>query len=144
MKLRNRLADLQKQNAGKSRLDYFYQISPRPLYTINGQHIISRSLAICGGHNVFSDLPALAPPISLEAVIIADPQVMIAPAIPGEPPALLAWQDWPRLQAIRTGALLYLPADEINQATPRLLHSIESACKRLDEVRIRLAAEAHS
>ncbi len=143
LNLRKRLADLQEQNADKSRLDYFYQISPRPLYTINGQHIISRSLAICGGHNVFSDLPALAPPISLEAVIIADPQVMIAPAIPGEPPALLAWQDWPRLQAIRTGALLYLPADEINQATPRLLNSIESACKRLDEVRIKLAAEVH-
>ena len=144
MNLRNRLADLQKQNAGKSRLDYFYQISPRPLYTINGQHIISRSLAICGGHNVFSDLQALAPPISPEAVIIANPQVMIAPEIPDEPPALLGWQEWPRLQAIQTGALFYLPADEINQATPRLLNSIESACKRLDEVRIKLAAEAHS
>ena len=142
--LRNRLADLQKQNADKTRLDYFYQVSPRPLYTINGQHIISRSLAICGGHNVFSDLQALAPPISHEAVIIANPQVMIAPEIPDEPPALLAWQDWPRLQAIQTGALLYLPADEINQATPRLLNSIESACKRLDEVRMKLGAEEKS
>jgi hypothetical protein len=31
--------------------------------------------------------------------------------------------------------MLYLPADEISQATPRLLDSIEFACKLLDEVR---------
>jgi iron complex transport system substrate-binding protein len=116
-------------------VDYFYQIAPRPLYTINGQHIISHSLAICAGHNVFSDLPALAPQVSRESVIIANPQVMIAPEIPGDPPALLTWQDWPQLQAVKNNNMLYLPADEINQATPRLLDSIDLACKLLDEVR---------
>lgn len=134
--LRSRLADLQQQNAGKTPVDYFYQIAPQPLYTINGQHIISRSLAICAGHNVFSDLPVLAPRISRESVIMANPPVMIAPEIPGEPRGLLGWMDWPRLRAVKNGAMLYLPADEINQATPRLLDSIEFACKLLDEVRM--------
>ena len=133
--LRSRLAEQQQQNAGKVPVDYFYQIAPRPLYTINGQHIISRSLAICGGRNVFADLPALAPQISREAVISANPQVMIAPKNPGEPPALLTWQDWPGLQAVKNGSLLYLPADEISQATPRLLDSIDLACKLLDDIR---------
>jgi iron complex transport system substrate-binding protein len=133
--LRDRLAAIKQQNAGKTRLDYFFQISPHPLYTINGRHIISRSLAICGAHNVFADLPALAPSVSRESVIVADPQVMIAPDIPGEPPALQDWQDWPRLKAVQTGAMLYLPVDEISQATPRLLNSIELACKYFDEVR---------
>jgi len=133
--MRNRLAALQQQNAGKVPVDYFYQVAARPLYTINGQHIISRSLAVCGGHNVFHDLPILAPQISRESVIMANPQVMIAPENSGDPPALLAWQDWPQLQAVRSGSLLYLPADEISQATPRLMNSIELACKLLDEVR---------
>jgi len=133
--MRNRLAALQQQNAGKVPVDYFYQVADRPLYTINGQHIISRSLAVCGGHNVFYDLPILAPQISRESVIMANPQVMIAPENSGAPPALLAWQDWPQLQAVRSGSLLYLPADEISQATPRLMNSIELACKLLDEVR---------
>lgn len=134
-RLRDRLAALQEQNADKTSLDYFYQISPHPLYTINGQHIISRSLAICGAYNVFSELPALAPSVSREAVIMADPQVMIAPEIPGEPPALQDWQDWPRLKAVQNGAMLYLPVDEISQATPRLLDSVELACKYFDDVR---------
>ena len=133
--LENMLANLQQQNAGKTPVDYFYQIAPRPLYTINGQHIISRSLEICGGHNVFSELPTLAPQISRESVIIANPQVMIAPETQDDPSALLAWQDWPKLQAVKNGSMLYLPADEISQATPRLLDSIDLACKLLDEVR---------
>lgn len=133
--LRNKLTGLQQQNAGKTPVDYFYQIAPRPLYTINDQHIISHSLAICGGNNIFSDLPTLAPQISREAVIIANPQVMIAPETPDDPPALLVWQDWPQLQAVKNDNLLYLPADEISQATPRLLDSIDLACKLLDEVR---------
>ena len=133
--LRDRLAALKEENADKTPLGFFYQIAPRPLYTINDKHIISRSLSVCGGSNVFSDLQALAPQISREAVIISDPQVMIAPASAGEPPALLAWEDWPQLQAVQNGSMLYLPADEISQATPRLLNSIEFACKLLDEVR---------
>lgn len=133
--LRNRLANLQQQNSRKTPVSYFYQIAPRPLYTINGRHIISRSLEICGGHNVFSELTALAPQISLESVVIADPQAMIAPGIPGEPPALRTWHDWPQLQAVQNKNMLYLPADEISQATPRLLDSINLACKLLDQVR---------
>ena len=133
--LREQLAGLQQRNAKKTPLNYFYQIAARPLYTINDQHIISRSLAVCAGHNVFSELAALAPQISRESVIMANPQVMIAPETPGDPPALLTWQDWPQLQAVKRGNMLYLPADEISQATPRLLDSIDLACKLLDDVR---------
>ncbi len=133
--LRSKLADLRQQNADKAPVDYFYQIAPRPLYTINGQHIISRSLEVCGGVNIFAELPTLAPQISRESVIVANPRAMIAPAISGDPPALAVWQDWPRLQAVQNQTMLYLPADEISQATPRLLDSIDLACKLLDKVR---------
>jgi iron complex transport system substrate-binding protein len=133
--LRSRLAQLQQKNAKKTPVSYFYQIAPRPLYTINGRHIISRSLEICGGKNIFSELAALAPQISIESVIIANPQAMIAPGIPDDAPALRTWLDWPQLQAVQNKNMLYLPADEISQATPRLLDSIDLACKLLDKVR---------
>ena len=133
--LRNKLARLLQQNADKTPVTYFYQIAARPLYTINGQHIISRGLGVCGGVNIFSNLPSLAPQISRESVILANPQAMIAPENPGEAPALGHWQDWPRLTAVQNRNMLYLPADEISQATPRLLDSIELACELLDGVR---------
>lgn len=134
-RLRWRLAELKRANAGKTPVSYFYQVSPRPLYTVNGSHIISRSLEVCAARNVFSDLAPLAPQINREALIAANPQVMIAPQVKGEPPALQAWQDWPNLRAVKNGALVYLPADEISQATPRLLDSLELACKLLDPMR---------
>jgi iron complex transport system substrate-binding protein len=134
-RLRSKLTLVQQENAHKTPVSYFYQIAPRPLYTINGQHIISHSLAACGGVNVFAELPTLAPQISRESVILANPQAMIAPEISGEPPALAAWQDWPRLQAVQNRTMLYLPADQISQATPRLLDSIELACELLDQAR---------
>jgi len=133
--LHDRLAALKRQNAAKDPVSYFYQIAASPLYTINGQHIISRSLEICAAHNVFSDLSTLAPQVSRESVILANPQVMIAPGISGERPALDLWQGWPRLRAVQNKNLLYLPADEISRATPRLLDSIETACQLLDRVR---------
>ncbi len=133
--LRNKLSALSKENAGKTPVVFFYQIAPRPLYTVNGRHIISRSMEICGGQNVFADLQALAPQVSRESVILANPQVMIAPEITGEPPALHVWEDWPHLQAVQNRAMLYLPADDISRAAPRLLDGIELACKLLDEVR---------
>jgi len=133
--LRDRLSTLVQENARKAPVEFFYQIAARPLYTVNGQHIISRSIEICGGRNIFANLQALAPQVSRESVILANPQVMIAPEVPGEPPALQAWQDWPRLRAVQNKAMLYLPADGISRAAPRLLDSIELACKLLDKVR---------
>ena len=133
--LRNRLNKLQQQNAGKTPVSYFYQITSRPLYTINGQHIISHGLEICGGRNIFATLPTLAPQVSREAIILANPQAMIAPLVPGASPALQLWQEWPQLQAVNNNALLYLPADEISRAAPRLLDAISLACKLLDKVR---------
>ena len=134
-RLQNRLAQLKRQYANKSAVEYFYQIAARPLYTINGQHIISRSLEICGGRNAFFDLPALAPQISRESVVLANPQAMIAPKNPDNPSALSTWLEWPQLIAVQNNSMLYLPADEISQAAPRLLDSIELACKLLDQVR---------
>lgn len=134
--LRSRLDQIRRQNAGKPPVTYFYQIAARPLYTINGQHIISRSLEICGGQNVFAELPTLAPQISRESVILANPQSMIAPETRDDPTPLAVWRDWPQMQAVKNGSMLYLPADEISQATPRLLDSIELVCKLLDDVRM--------
>ena len=137
--LRERLEALRLEHAGKSPVSYFYQVSPRPLYTVNGAHIISRGLALCGAENVFADLATLAPQVSIEAVVAADPMAMIAPRTTGGPADLESWRSWPALQAVRNQALIYLPADSISQATPRLLEALDPACEQIDEARQRAA-----
>jgi len=134
-RLRRELANLKQEYLGKTEVSYFYQVAARPLYTVNGQHIISRGLELCGGKNIFSELSSLAPQIDREAVIIADPQIMLAGRTPGEPASLDVWRDWSRLQAVEDNNLFYLPADQVSQATPRFLTSMALACQLLDQVR---------
>jgi ABC-type Fe3+-hydroxamate transport system substrate-binding protein len=130
-----RLEALETRYAGEATLDYFYQVDPRPLYTINGEHLISQGLALCGGHNVFADESGLAFQVAHESVIVADPDALIAPRPPGGSDPFAAWREWPGLKAVQAGALFSLDADRISQATPRWLDSIETACELLHGLR---------
>ena len=134
---RRRLATLSDRYGAGRTLDFFYQVDVRPLFTINGQHLISKGLSLCGGHNIFHDQPGLAFNIAHESVIVADPDALFAPFLDNEADPLAAWHEWPGMQAVRQGALFLLPADKISRATPRLLDALELACSLLDGVRER-------
>jgi iron complex transport system substrate-binding protein len=54
----------------------FWQLWHEPLMTINREHLISEAMRMCGGVNVFADLPLLTPSVSWEAAIAADPQLI--------------------------------------------------------------------
>ncbi|MDH5617248.1 MAG: helical backbone metal receptor [Gammaproteobacteria bacterium] len=50
------LAALRAANVDADPIDVFFQISARPLYTVNREHFISEIIALCGGRNIFEDL----------------------------------------------------------------------------------------
>lgn len=134
--LRADINRLTERYAGSAGVKYFYQVSARPLYTVNGEHLISQALALCGGHNVFAGVASLAPQISPEAVLQANPQVLLAGSSPGsEEHALDHWREWPRLEAVKNRHLYYLNADTMNRASVRMLQSVERACQLFEQVR---------
>jgi iron complex transport system substrate-binding protein len=135
MALRQRLVDLSERYQGLDVLEYFYQVGSTPLFTVNGDQLISKGLSLCGGRNIFADEPALAFQMSHESVIVADPDALFAPYQDGKPDPLMAWRDWPSMQAVRQDALFLLPADPVSRATPRFLDSLELACKLLNGLR---------
>ena len=61
MEFRKRLRSLEKEFGERDNISVFYQISSKPLYTINKYQIISEAIAFCGGSNIFADLDELAP-----------------------------------------------------------------------------------
>lgn len=139
--LRFRLDALQRDYRDAPKVRYFYQVDQRPLFTINGEHLISRGLALCGAHNVFADEPGLAFQVGREAVLLADPDVLLAPGVEGEPDPLEAWRAWPGMTAVRSDALHLLPADEVSRATPRFIASLDRACKLLHGLDARMTSE---
>ncbi|MDB5802766.1 MAG: cobalamin-binding protein [Betaproteobacteria bacterium] len=131
-----RLARLTRENSVKAPLKVFFQIWDQPVMTINNGHLMSDAIQTCGGRNVFGALPALVPTIDIEAVLAADPQVIVASGADAtRPPWLDDWKRWQRLDAVRQNNLYFIPPELITRLAPRVLDGVEMLCKELDEAR---------
>lgn len=135
-RFRSRLQTLRERYAGAAPVRVFYQIWHQPLMTVNGDHLISDVIRLCGGVNVFADLPVLAPQVNVEAVLAADPEVIIAGGLAVERPEWReAWRTWSSLAAVRDDHLYFIHPDLIQRHTPRVLEGAEQLCERLEQVR---------
>lgn len=126
--------ELKQANAGRMKRRVFYQIWDRPLMTVTGEHLISDILQLCGGENVFSDLPGLTATLSTEAVLVRQPEVIVIAAT-GEPlkPMLEAWQQWPTLPAVEAGRVFGINPDLMHRPGPRIVHGALKLCEMLAE-----------
>lgn len=132
---------LRARHAGDRPVRVFVQIDDEPLFTVNGRHVISEIVELCGGRNVFVDLPQIAPPVDLEAVLARDPQVVLSTDDTIADPHA-QWRRWPQLTAVRHGTIYSMPADTVARASPRLVEGVEAVCAALDDARARLAGAA--
>ena len=130
------IAELKRAYQAARPLSVFIQLDDQPVYTVNGRHIISEVVELCGGRNVFADLPQLAPPVSLEAVIAADPEAIVSTDDTIADPMAM-WRRWEGMRAVRAGAVYSLPADTMARATPRLAAGVRATCSALDDARRR-------
>lgn len=130
---------LREQHRDRSAISVFLQVNDRPLYTVNGKQIMSEIVTLCGGRNVFAHLNELAPAIGIEAVIAANPQVIISTS-DTVPDAAAHWRKWRHIEAVRTGNVYTLTSDDIARATTRLTVGAKKICRTLDTARRRTAA----
>jgi iron complex transport system substrate-binding protein len=133
---RQRLEELRRRYASSEEISVYYQIWQHPLMTLNGGHIVSNVIRLCGGRNVFANLPVLVPQIDIEAVLAADPDAIVVGGGAGEPvDSLAAWKRWPELKAVRQHHLYTIPRELLVRQTPRLLDGAERLCQLLQGVR---------
>lgn len=129
------LAALRQQQQGKPKLSVFYQVWDKPLYTLNGQHIVSDAIALCGGINIFARLPVTAPVVTDEAVIAANPQVILSAAMRHNDDLLQRWQRMPGIAAVQNRQLHQVNGDLLNRPTPRMIEGTRQLCAKLDLAR---------
>ncbi len=120
------IEQLQTRYQDSAAVSVFYQVWKEPLMTFNGDHLFNQILQVCGGRNLFVDLPRLASAIDLEAVLKADPEVLIV----GESNRawLDDWQRWRSLQAVSTARLYALNQDVLVRPTLRVVEGIRQVC----------------
>jgi len=114
----------------------FYQIWHRPLLTVNGAHMISDVIALCGGENVFADVNQLTPSVTLEAVIAAKPEVILGGGSAGGEREFAAWWRASSVPLLRELPAYYINPDHIQRQTPRIVEGAKAVCSALEQVRI--------
>ncbi|MDR1999920.1 MAG: cobalamin-binding protein, partial [Zoogloeaceae bacterium] len=135
---RHRLTELRQRYGDRPKVRTFYQIWQQPLMTIGGSQVISDVIHLCGGENIFGNLKALAPAVTIEAVLSADPEVIIASGMGEARPEWLAdWRQWPALTAVKRDNLYFIPPDLIQRHTPRLAEGAAQLCADLESARAR-------
>lgn len=112
----------------------FYEIWHEPLFTVGGGHLISQAIAACGGVNVFASLTVPAPQVSVEAVIAARPQAIVAGTDGATRPGWLdAWRRWPGIPAVRDGRLRVVDANLLHRNGPRFADGVAQLCAALEK-----------
>ncbi|MEM1081772.1 MAG: ABC transporter substrate-binding protein [Pseudomonadota bacterium] len=143
-------ADLTADSGSKTPVRVFYQVAKQPLYTLGGEHVINEVFSLCGARNVFEDLAVPAGIISPEAVIIAQPQALIAgaqrdPNLEDRGQAMSAplayWQQFEALPAVACGHTWTVDPALLIRPTPRILEGAAALCRWLDGIRPALAED---
>ncbi|MGR3914287.1 MAG: cobalamin-binding protein [Gammaproteobacteria bacterium] len=130
-RLRAELASVRAAYAAKPVQRVFYQVWSQPLITLNGAHLISRALEMCGARNIFAHLPVIAPRLSLEAVIAANPDIIIG----GRRADMSMWAKWTSISAVARGDFLRVDSDVMHRHTARMILGLRGLCERIDRAR---------
>ena len=126
---------LREQYGGHAPVRAFYEIWHQPLLTVNGNHMISDVIALCGGVNVFADVPLLTPSVSLEAVLAARPDVILGGSSATTAGEFVA--QWRRytVEGLKSVPVFFVAPDEIQRQTPRIARGAKTICEALEKVR---------
>jgi iron complex transport system substrate-binding protein len=136
----SRLSALRLRYNDARPLRVMYQIEANPAYSVNQDSPISQAMELCGGQNIFADLPALAGVVSREAAVARDPQVIIYSKQDDGGAIRELWARSPPVAATRAGTLYAIDGNLLDRATPRLLDGAQQLCDVLSDARAKLRA----
>lgn len=134
--LLGRLDTLGQRDATEPAVRVFYEVWNDPLTSLNGEHLVSDIIRLCGGENIFATAIPLAPVVSTESVLAADPQLIVVSGMDEERPEWLdEWRRWPGLTAAETNQLRFIPPDLLQRNSPRIIQGAELMCEYVAEAR---------
>lgn len=132
----NKLRFFKKKYKNKKNISVFYQVWDDPLQTLNGDHIISDVISLCGGKNIFHSIHEIAPKVTIESVILNDPNVILIGSKDKRKSVWFDnWSNWPIINAVRNEQVFIISPDLVVRESPRIIHGIEKVCDILEEAR---------
>lgn len=126
------------EHQGKPRVSVFYQIWDQPLMSLSGEHMVGKLIEHCGGENIFAAAPALSPVVNREAVIAANPAViLLASSAADQQKWQKGWEKWSSIDAVQKKRIHPINPDWVSRQTVRLLSGFGLICDALNSARSR-------
>ncbi|MRX11156.1 ABC transporter substrate-binding protein [Pseudoduganella sp. FT25W] len=134
---RQKIGKLTATYAQRPPVKVFYQIWEKPLFTLNGEHIVSDALRVCGGRNIFAGLKVTAPSVSTEAVLQENPEAIVGGEQHSGQAGINIWKPYKGMLAVQRDNLFMLDSELLVRATPRIADGIAVLCEKLERARRR-------
>lgn len=131
---RSELNKLTTRYKNKKKIKVFYQLWQKPLMTVSNNSWIAQIIATCNGENIFSNASSDYPQVSIENVLIKNPQVILI-SKQNSSPSSNNWNKWPEIDAVKNHHIYSLNADLLHRPTTRSILGIKSLCNALDNAR---------
>ena len=109
------------------------QIWQSPVYTVGSGELLSDALASCGYRNLYGDLSAASPAVTLESVLARAPEVILALA-PDEASAaqwLAQWRRFPAIPAVAHDRLIGFWDQALSRFGPATVTATAALCTAL-------------
>lgn len=110
----------------------FYQLWHDPLRTVGPKSWINRLISDCNAENIFNDTDSDYPLVSLESVLIKNPQVIIIPSHSGKTDDTKnIWRKWKRISAVANQQIYNMNGDLLHRYSPRAVDGLEQLCEAI-------------
>jgi len=116
------LATVSERTAELPTVTVYYDIAYPPAITIGAGSYLDSLISIAGGRNAFHDLSAPSPTVTLEAIVLRDPDLILHPVSQGWNGAghPMSRPLWRGLRAITSDGVRAVDADLLHRLGPRL------------------------
>lgn len=127
------ISDVERRTADLERPLVYYDIAHPPPITVGHGSYLDSLIVIAGGRNVFHDVEAPSPTVSLEAIAVRDPDVILFPvsAAWGGASSPADRAGWSALRAVREGRVERVDADLLHRLGPRVGRAVRGLAEIL-------------
>jgi iron complex transport system substrate-binding protein len=119
----------------QSSVSVFVEIWHRPMITVNGEHLVSDILRVCGGRNVFAKIPTLTARVSAEQLLVANPALLIVSGtVESMPEMVRRWRTFKTIQAVRDNRIVMIDPRILHRQGLRIVEGARQVCAAVRNV----------
>jgi iron complex transport system substrate-binding protein len=136
--LRQRIAALRSLYLKAAAETVLIEVWNRPIYTVGRDEIMTDVIHACGYRSIYEDLADPGPAVTLESVLVRDPQIILA--LPPDEPSgrewVAAWRAYPSMRAVRADRVLSWTDQRLSRLGPSIVGAAEDLCRALRQPKV--------